>query len=180
MRSVQVDPEDGSELVEGRPGLGDLDGDHPQGARRLQVDAEVVEEHGLVRVDPGQMEQVLMNLVVNARDAMPRGGTLTIATRDIFLDDDYARRHEEVRPGRYVLLTVSDTGSGMNRTTLARLFEPFFTTKPVGKGTGLGLAMVYGILKASGGHVSVESEPGRGTTFQLFLPAVEQQTHPRK
>ena len=140
----------------------------------VQLATEFRADPGLVRVDPGQMEQVLMNLVVNARDAMPRGGTLTIATRDVFLDDDYARRHEEVRPGRYVLLTVADTGNGMDRATLARLFEPFFTTKPVGKGTGLGLAMVYGILKASGGHVTVDSEPGRGTTFHLYLPAVIQ------
>jgi PAS domain S-box-containing protein len=145
--------------------------------RLIGEDVRLVTEFGadpgLVRVDPGQMEQVLMNLVVNARDAMPRGGTLTISTRDIFLDEDYCRRHEEVRPGRYVLLAVADTGHGVDRATQARLFEPFFTTKPVGKGTGLGLAMVYGILKASGGHVSVESEPGRGTTFHLFLPAVE-------
>jgi PAS domain S-box-containing protein len=139
----------------------------------IQLATDFRADPGLVRVDPGQMEQVLMNLVVNARDAMPRGGTLTIATRDIFLDENYARRHEEVRPGRYVLLTVADTGHGMDHRTLTRLFEPFFTTKPVGKGTGLGLAMVYGILKASGGHVSVESEPGRGTTFQLLLPAVD-------
>jgi CheY-like chemotaxis protein len=139
----------------------------------IQLVTEFRADPGLVRVDPGQMEQVLMNLVVNARDAMPRGGTLTIATRDVFLDDDYARRHEEVRPGRYVRLTVTDTGCGMDRATLGRLFEPFFTTKPVGKGTGLGLAMAYGILKASGGHVSVDSEPDRGTAFHLFLPAVD-------
>jgi PAS domain S-box-containing protein len=144
----------------------------------IQLATEFRADPGLVRVDPGQMEQVLMNLVVNARDAMPRGGTLTIATRDMFLDEDYARRHEEVRPGRYVVLSVADTGLGMDRRTLTRLFEPFFTTKPVGKGTGLGLAMVYGILKASGGHVSVESEPGRGTTFQLFFPAVDQPDGP--
>jgi PAS domain S-box-containing protein len=129
---------------------------------------------GLVRVDPGQMEQVLMNLVVNARDAMPQGGTVTIGSREVFLDDDYVRRFEDLRPGRYVLLTVTDTGCGMDKATLARMFEPFFTTKPVGKGTGLGLAMVYGILKASGGHVAVESEKGRGTTFNLFLPAVDE------
>jgi two-component system, cell cycle sensor histidine kinase and response regulator CckA len=129
---------------------------------------------GLVRVDPGQMEQVLMNLVVNARDAMPKGGTVTIGTREVFLDDDYVRRFEDLRPGRYVLVTVNDTGCGMDKATLSRMFEPFFTTKPVGKGTGLGLAMVYGILKASGGHVAVESEKGRGTTFNLFLPAVDE------
>jgi two-component system, cell cycle sensor histidine kinase and response regulator CckA len=140
----------------------------------VQLATEFRADPGLVRVDPGQMEQVLMNLVVNARDAMPRGGTVTIATRDAFLDEDYARRNDDLRPGRYVLLAVTDTGCGMDPTTLARIFEPFFTTKSVGKGTGLGLAMVYGILKASGGHVSVESEPARGTTIQLYLPAVDQ------
>ncbi|HEX3146774.1 MAG TPA: PAS domain-containing protein [Gemmataceae bacterium] len=127
---------------------------------------------GMVRVDPGQMEQVLMNLVVNARDAMPRGGTLTIATREVFLDEDYVRVHDGLKPGQYVLLTVSDTGCGMDKATLGRMFEPFFSTKPVGKGTGLGLAMVYGIMKASGGHVAVESEVDHGTTFHLFLPSV--------
>jgi PAS domain S-box-containing protein len=127
-----------------------------------------------VRVDPGQMEQVLMNLVVNARDAMPRGGTLTIGTRDVFLDDDYVRNHADVRAGRYVLVSVADTGCGMEKATLARIFEPFFTTKPVGQGTGLGLAMVYGIIKASGGHAAVESEVGRGTRFQLFLPSADE------
>jgi two-component system, cell cycle sensor histidine kinase and response regulator CckA len=148
--------------------LGRLIGEDVQFATEFRADP------GLVRVDPGQMEQVLMNLVVNARDAMPQGGRLTIATRDVFLDDDYARGRGDLRPGPYVLLAVTDTGCGMDRATLARMFEPFFTTKPVGKGTGLGLAMVYGILKASGGHVAVESEPGRGTSFHLFLPAVAQ------
>jgi len=140
----------------------------------IQLTTVLADESALVRVDPGQMEQVLMNLVINARDAMPRGGQLTIRTQDIFLDEDFVRQHTELRPGRYVRLTVSDTGCGMDKATLARIFEPFFTTKPVGKGTGLGLAMVYGAVKASGGHLSVESEPGRGTTFQLFFPVVEE------
>ncbi len=140
----------------------------------VRLATEFRADPGTVRVDPGQMEQVLMNLVVNARDAMPQGGTLTISTRDVFLDDAYVRNHADVRPGRFVLLSVADTGCGMDKAMLGHVFEPFFTTKPVGKGTGLGLAMVYGIIKASGGHAAVESEPGRGTTFSLFLPAADQ------
>ncbi len=136
--------------------------------------------HRFIKADKGQIQQVIMNLAVNARDAMPAGGKLTIETTNVELDESYCRTHPGCRPGPYIALTIRDTGGGMDAETQRHIFEPFFTTKDVGKGTGLGLATVYGIIKQSGGYITVDSIPGRGTAFTLFLQQVDEPLQPAR
>ena len=158
-------------------------GDHMDGIKEMlarvigeDIQLSIVKKSADIRVkvDPTQLEQVVMNLVVNARDAMPNGGRLTIEAGEVEIDEEYCRRNPDARPGRHAMVAVSDTGYGMSAEVLARLFEPFFTTKEQGKGTGLGLATIYGIVKQSGGHVTAYSEVNLGTTFKVYLPLSEE------
>jgi len=126
-----------------------------------------------IKADPGQIEQVIMNLVVNARDAMPNGGKIIIETKNTFLDESYCEDYPEISPGTYVMLSITDSGCGMDEETRAKIFDPFFTTKEVGKGTGLGLSTVFGIIKQSDGHISVDSDVNRGSTFTIYLPIID-------
>jgi PAS domain S-box-containing protein len=145
----------------------------------IEVACHLEPKLGCAKVDLNQMDQVIMNLAINARDAMVQGGKLIMETRNVILDESHAQETPELQPGRYVMLAVTDTGCGMDEYTKSRLFEPFFTTKELGKGTGLGLATVYGIVKQSGGYIYAFSEPGHGTTFKVYLPQVSDPASPR-
>jgi PAS domain S-box-containing protein len=144
----------------------------------IRLTVSIENSLGYIEADPGQIEQVILNLALNARDAMPKGGRLTITASNVELDESYKRKHEPVVPGKYVMLAVEDTGCGMDSKTQLRIFDPFFTTKEVGKGTGLGLATVYGIVKQTGGYIWVYSEVDHGSVFKIYLPRIEKTLQP--
>jgi signal transduction histidine kinase len=142
--------------------------------KMIEFELYLAETPSIINADPAQVEQALMNLAVNAMDAMSDGGKIVVETEKVILDDNFCDTHFGVKPGPHILLSISDTGHGMSKETLEHVFEPFYTTKEVGKGTGLGLAMVYGIVKNHEGYVMCYSEPNTGTTFKIYLPAMEQ------
>jgi CheY-like chemotaxis protein len=143
---------------------------HPTLGEQIEISPLLAEDAWTALVDPSQLTTAILNLALNARDAMPGGGKLVLETRNVYLDEGYASMHNEVAPGNYVMIAVSDTGSGIPAAYLERVFDPFFTTKEVGKGTGLGLSMVFGFVKQSGGHIKIYSEEGHGTTIRIYLP----------
>jgi CheY-like chemotaxis protein len=148
--------------------------------KMIEIELSLAENLRIINADPVQIEQIMMNLGVNARDAMPEGGKLSFETEDVTLDESFCITHLGSKPGEYVLLKVSDNGVGMEKELQEHIFEPFFTTKETGKGTGLGLAMVYGIVKSHGGYITCESEPNHGTTFNIYFPAIEKEQEKRK
>ncbi|MHB8203039.1 MAG: hybrid sensor histidine kinase/response regulator [Desulfomonilaceae bacterium] len=148
--------------------------------KMIDIHLDLSSDISQINADPTQIEQILMNLAVNARDAMPEGGRINIATNSAILDEDYCKEHTETKPGEFVLLTVTDTGQGMDKETVKRIFEPFFTTKDLGRGTGLGLAVVYGIVQQHGGHIWCYSEPSRGTVFKIYFPALVSREEPEQ
>ncbi len=172
-----------SRKVESSPRPIDLNTEVQQSKKLLQrtipkmiaIELRLAADLNWVNTDPGQIEQVILNLAINAQHAMPQGGTLTFETENVTLDEEYCRTHLKAEPGEYVVLSVSDTGHGMGKEVLEHIFEPFFTTKGAGEGTGLGLAMVYGIITSHGGRIQCYSEPGLGTTFKIYLPAIAQE-----
>jgi signal transduction histidine kinase/CheY-like chemotaxis protein len=143
--------------------------------KMIEIELRLADTVRIVNADPAQIEQVLMNLAVNARDAMPEGGKLVIETKNVVLDEAYCTTQPGAKPGEYVFVSISDTGCGMDKETLEHIFEPFYTTKGVGEGTGLGLAMVYGIVKHHGGYINCRTEPGEGTSFEIYFPVIDQQ-----
>ena len=147
---------------------------------QITITLKLGQETWPATVDPIQLEAALTNLATNARDAMPTGGRLTFATGNSMLDEEYAANHSEVEPGEYVMVSVSDTGTGMTPDVVAKIFDPFFTTKELGKGTGLGLSMVFGFMKQSRGHINIYSEPGIGTTFRLYFKRASHGERPEK
>ena len=151
---------------------------HPTLGEHIEIETVLKTDVSSALVDPNQLSSALLNLAINARDAMPNGGKLMLETGNAVLDHSYAKTNPEVQPGNYVLIAVSDTGGGIPKEIRDKVFEPFFTTKEVGKGTGLGLSMVYGFVKQSGGHIKVYSEEGYGTTFKIYLPRAGAQAAP--